>query len=119
MFKGALPTMVPKGTAPRGLLCLRSDKQIAPSRPSGGTETAQFGTAKLNSEPLMALVDDGDVVRGVGYVTIYAAYLEEEIEEYLRFLAPIEPVGKALRAPASSHQRDRKAPSGTEPSHAP
>jgi hypothetical protein len=28
----------------------------------------------------MAPPDDGDIIRGLGYVTLYAAYLEEEIE---------------------------------------
>lgn len=29
----------------------------------------------------MAISDDGDIVRGLGYVTLYAAYMEEAIEE--------------------------------------
>ena len=29
----------------------------------------------------MALTDDGDLIRGLGYVALYAAYLEEAIEE--------------------------------------
>ena len=28
----------------------------------------------------MALESDGDVVRGLGFVTLYAAYLEEEVD---------------------------------------
>ncbi len=28
----------------------------------------------------MTLTDDGDLIRGLGYVALYAAYLEEEIE---------------------------------------
>ena len=39
----------------------------------------------------MALVDDGDPVRGVGLVTIYAAYLEEQIDQLLTQLEPLEP----------------------------
>jgi len=29
----------------------------------------------------MALTDNGDLIRGLGYVSLYAAYLEEAIEE--------------------------------------
>ena len=39
----------------------------------------------------MALVDDGDPVRGVGLVTIYAAYLEEQIDQLLTLLEVLEP----------------------------
>ncbi|GBE37614.1 hypothetical protein BMS3Bbin08_00204 [bacterium BMS3Bbin08] len=30
--------------------------------------------------------DDGDIVRGLGFVTLYASYLEEQIEELIDFL---------------------------------
>lgn len=30
---------------------------------------------------MMALTDDGDLIRGLGYVALYAAYLEEAIDE--------------------------------------
>jgi hypothetical protein len=39
----------------------------------------------------MALVDDGDPVRGVGLVTIYSAYLEEQIDQLLTLLESVEP----------------------------
>lgn len=29
----------------------------------------------------MTLVDDGDLIRGLGYVALYSAYLEEAIDE--------------------------------------
>lgn len=35
--------------------------------------------------------DDGDIVRGLGFVSLYAAYLEEQIENLLIMLAPIDP----------------------------
>jgi len=34
--------------------------------------------------------DDGDIVRGLGFVALYAAYLEEQIENLLMMLAPVE-----------------------------
>ena len=36
------------------------------------------------------LQDDGDIVRGLGFVALYAAYLEEQIENLLIMLAPLE-----------------------------
>lgn len=35
----------------------------------------------------MALVDDGDLIRGLGFVALYAAYLEEAIDECLNVVA--------------------------------
>jgi hypothetical protein len=34
--------------------------------------------------------NDGDIVRGLGFVALYAAYLEEQIDNLLRMLEPIE-----------------------------
>ncbi|WP_018610459.1 hypothetical protein [Uliginosibacterium gangwonense] len=39
----------------------------------------------------MPLKNDGDVVRGLGFVALYAAYLEEQIDNLLFRLEPIEP----------------------------
>ena len=52
----------------------------------------------------MALKDDGDIVRGVGFVTIYAAYLEEQIDELLEVLHRIKSITDA----------DRKKPLSTK-----
>lgn len=38
----------------------------------------------------MTLADDGDPIRGVGLVTIYAAYLEEQIDQLLTQLEVLE-----------------------------
>ena len=38
----------------------------------------------------MALESDGDVVRGLGFVTLYSAYLEEEIDNLLQLLESID-----------------------------
>lgn len=39
----------------------------------------------------MPLQNDNDVVRGLGFVALYAAYLEEQIDNLLFLLRPIEP----------------------------
>lgn len=39
--------------------------------------------------------DDGDIIRGLGFVTLYAAYLEEQIENLLIMLAQIDPYDEA------------------------
>ena len=36
------------------------------------------------------LEDDGDIVRGLGFVALYSAYLEEQIDNLLLLLSPIE-----------------------------
>lgn len=35
----------------------------------------------------MALIDDGDLIRGLGFVALYAAYLEEAVDECLSAVA--------------------------------
>lgn len=37
------------------------------------------------------VADDGDIVRGLGFVTMYAAWVEEDVDDLLRLIAPIEP----------------------------
>ena len=39
----------------------------------------------------MTLPRDNDVIRGLGFVALYAAYLEEQIDNLLFMLAPFEP----------------------------
>lgn len=34
--------------------------------------------------------DDGDIIRGLGFVTLYSAYLEEHIDALLYVLGPVE-----------------------------
>ena len=36
----------------------------------------------------MPLNDDGDLIRGLGFVALYAAYLEEAVDECLACLLP-------------------------------
>jgi hypothetical protein len=40
------------------------------------------------------LQDDGDIVRGLGFVTLYSAYLEEHIDALLSMLGPVEKFGE-------------------------
>lgn len=40
------------------------------------------------------LENDGDIVRGLGFVTLYSAYLEEQIDNLLTLLHPIEEYGE-------------------------
>jgi hypothetical protein len=35
----------------------------------------------------MTLIDDGDLIRGLGFVALYAAYLEEAVDECLKVVA--------------------------------
>lgn len=39
----------------------------------------------------MALQNDDDVVRGLGFVALYAAYLEEQVDNLLFMLQPLDP----------------------------
>ena len=41
----------------------------------------------------MPIIDDGDLIRGLGFVALYAAYLEEGIDEVLEILLAADPVG--------------------------
>ena len=56
----------------------------------------------------MTLESDGDIIRGLGFVTLYAAYLEEQVDALLELLRLIEPfLDKEKRWPIS--QRLKKA----------
>ena len=37
------------------------------------------------------LQDDGDIVKGLGFVSMYSAWVEEDIDDILRLLSPVEP----------------------------
>ena len=43
------------------------------------------------------LSNDNDIVRGLGFVTLYGAYLEEQIENLLRMLHPVQPFTEQLQ----------------------
>ena len=43
------------------------------------------------------LEDDGDIVRGLGFVALYSAYLEEQIDNLLLLLNPVEEYGEDKR----------------------
>ena len=40
------------------------------------------------------LKDDGDIVHGIGFVALYSAYLEEQIDNLLVLLSPVEEFGE-------------------------
>ena len=46
----------------------------------------------------MALEDDGDPIRGLGFVALNAAYLEEQIDNLLFMLQPVEALRKLSNA---------------------
>jgi len=45
----------------------------------------------------MPLLDDGDVARGLGFVTMYSAWVEDDVDELLRVLEPVEPFDDAVQ----------------------
>ncbi|MCU7934554.1 MAG: hypothetical protein KZQ99_06705 [Candidatus Thiodiazotropha sp. (ex Dulcina madagascariensis)] len=48
------------------------------------------------------LKDDGDIARGLGFVSMYSAWVEEDIDDILRLLGPVEPfMEKQQRWPIS------------------
>ena len=51
----------------------------------------------------MALIDDGDLIRGLGFVALYAAYLEDAVDECLTAVAVRDPESdpKLYRRPTS------------------
>ncbi len=43
------------------------------------------------------VVDDGDIVRGLGFVSMYSAWVEEDVDDVLRQLTPIEPFDERVQ----------------------
>jgi hypothetical protein len=43
------------------------------------------------------LPDDGDLVRGLGFVTMYSAWVEEDVDELLRTLEPVRPFAEGIQ----------------------
>lgn len=41
--------------------------------------------------------DDGDIVRGLGLVSMYSAWVEEDVDDILRLLSPIQPFNEAVQ----------------------
>lgn len=44
----------------------------------------------------MTIFDDGDVIRGVGFVAVYSAYLEDEIAELIELTMNLTPLRKNI-----------------------
>lgn len=43
------------------------------------------------------LEDEGDVVRGLGFVTMYSAWVEDDVDDLLRLLTPIEAFNEKIQ----------------------
>lgn len=43
----------------------------------------------------LLLNNDGDIIKGLGFVALYAAYLEEQVDALLFMLQPVEPFAEA------------------------
>ena len=55
------------------------------------------------------MADDGDIVRGLGLVAMYSAWLEEDVDELLRILDPVEPFDEAKQRWPISRKRAHTA----------
>ena len=54
------------------------------------TARASFGTLyRWTSD--VPLADDGDIVRGLGFVALYSGYLEEAVDECIAVLQAVDP----------------------------
>ena len=51
--------------------------------------------------------NDGDVVRGLGFVALYAAYLEEQVDNLLYVLEPLEPFPESEQRWPTSRKIDK------------
>ncbi|VVC85776.1 hypothetical protein [Sideroxydans sp. CL21] len=41
--------------------------------------------------------DDGDIVRGLGFISMYSAWVEEDVDDILRLLSPIHPFDEKIQ----------------------
>ena len=55
------------------------------------------------------LEDDGDEVRGLGFVSMYSAWVEEDVDDVLRLLDPVEPFGERQQRWPISRKLDHAA----------
>lgn len=53
--------------------------------------------------------DDGDIVRGLGFVTMYSALVEEVVDDILRLLSPIQAFDKKVQRLPISLKLERAA----------
>jgi len=44
------------------------------------------------------LPDDKDIIRGLGFVTLYSAWVEEAVDDLLRQMAQLEPFDEKSKA---------------------
>ncbi len=57
----------------------------------------------------MPLADDGDIVRGLGFVTMYAAWVEEDVDDLLRMTDSVEPFDEKKQRWQISRKLDHAA----------
>lgn len=55
------------------------------------------------------LEDDGDIVRGLGFVSMYSAWVEEDVDDVLRLLDPVEPFDERQQRWPISRKLDHAA----------
>ncbi|MDD3884025.1 MAG: hypothetical protein PHW66_03745 [Gallionella sp.] len=53
--------------------------------------------------------DDGDIVRGLGFVSMYSAWVEEDVDDILRLLSPIRAFDKKIQRWPISQKLDHAA----------
>jgi hypothetical protein len=58
---------------------------------------------------MQVLTDDGDIIRGLGFVTMYSAWVEEDVDNVLRQLAAIEPFDEKTQRFAISRKLEHAA----------
>ena len=55
------------------------------------------------------LTSDGDIIRGLGFVTLYSSYAEEEVDNLLERLAPVEIFNDKMKKWPISRKLDHAA----------
>lgn len=55
----------------------------------------------------MALVNDGDIIKGLGFVALYAGYLEEQVDVLLLMLQSVEALPEAEQRWSISRKIDK------------
>ncbi len=55
------------------------------------------------------LADDGDIVRGLGFVSMYSAWIEEDVDDLLRYMNPVESFADRIQHRPISRKLKRAA----------
>ena len=66
------------------------------------------------------LRDDGDVIKGLGFVTLYSAWVEEDVDDILRLFSEVVPFdNRKQRLPISRKLKHAANPDGYPARHTP